>query len=306
VTSLYPVAATVGGAAIGIGLLILYCALSRTAPADFLPPTWPDRLRTLLRPDDRPRPLRRLFLALGTGVLVFVLTGWPVAGPIAAWGAWSLPAYVGPDREGARRIARIEALAAWTEQLRDTISAASGLVQALRATAALAPKSIRPQVSALASRLEEQQPLPEALRVFADELSDPLADLVVVALITASRRQSGQLAGLLASLAETAREEARMHIRVSASRARARTSMRIIVGLTLSMWGGLFIFDRSYISPFDSMSGQVVVVWISGLFAAGFAFAAWLTRLACAPRILGPAGPGGAIPASASSGAVAL
>jgi uncharacterized membrane protein YgcG len=64
-------------------------------------------------------------------------------------------------------VRRIEGIASWTEQLRDTLAAAAGLEQAILATAPIAPDPVREQVTGLAARIHQGQRLPDALRAFA-------------------------------------------------------------------------------------------------------------------------------------------
>src|SRR3546814_5847459 len=56
-----------------------------------------------------------------------------------------------------------EAIASWTEMIRDSIVAASGLEEAIVATAPVAPTPIASEVRTLVRRLEHQR-LPDALR----------------------------------------------------------------------------------------------------------------------------------------------
>ena len=63
---------------------------------------------------------------------------------VASLAAWAAPSVLGRDQDAAGSVARIEAVAGWTEMLRDTTSAAAGLEQAIAATAPLAPEAIRP------------------------------------------------------------------------------------------------------------------------------------------------------------------
>ena len=102
-------------------------------------------------------------------------------------------------------MARIETVAAWTEMLRDTLSAAAGLEQAIQTTVDTAPTAIRDEVHELSMRIERGDKLPDALAGLADDLSDPTADLVVSALVLASHHQARQLAELLGELAIEAR-----------------------------------------------------------------------------------------------------
>ena len=143
---------------------------------------------------------------------------------LAGLAAWFLPRAAGPRPAGTRAVGRIEAIAGWTEMLRDTLAAAAGLEQAILATAPLAPVPVREQVTALAVRIQRGQRLPAALRAFAAEVADPTGDLVVAALLLAAEQQARDLGELLASLADSAREHAAMRLRVAAGRARVRTA----------------------------------------------------------------------------------
>src|SRR3546814_5859246 len=63
----------------------------------------------------------------------------------------------GSRRAAAQATARTEAIAAWTEMLRDTMSGAHGLEEAVTTSAIVAPAPIRREVTALAVRLERQR-----------------------------------------------------------------------------------------------------------------------------------------------------
>jgi Flp pilus assembly protein TadB len=274
------------GALLGAGVVTAYCGVAGIPLTSLYPRHALDWARNA-RPAVAKRPVGpRILGSVAAGCAVLAVSGWPVLGLIAAWAAWSLPGMLGPDREHQQRLAQVEAVAGWTEQLRDTLSAAAGLSQAVRATGTLAPLPIRPQVAALVERMDGGMPLASALREFADELADPMADLVVVALVTASRRQSGRLTELLAALADTTREQARARIRVHTSQARVRTAQRMITVVSLAMPVALMLLDASFMSPFGTAAGQLVLLWIALVFAAGFAMIRRLARFREGPRLL--------------------
>lgn len=263
------------GAAVG-ALLILAGVRSRTVSgpaAQAGRPGWWSRLD----PRRQRHGTRRLAACAGAGLLVTVMTGWPVAALLAAVAVWALPRLIGPDRDHRHRVDRIEAIATWTESLRDTLQAAAGLEQAIMATAPLAPDPIRAEVELLAERLRDGQRLPTALRAFAADLDDATGDLVVTALVMAAERHARRLAELLTSLATAARDEASLRMRIAASRARVRTSTRVITTVTLVMAGGLVVFNRPYLHPYDTPLGQLILLVVGGLFALGFW---WLARIA--------------------------
>ncbi len=222
----------------------------------------------------------------GAGLVVGVVTGWVVGALLAVATVWLLPRLVGPDRVHAQQLARIEAIAAWTEMLRDVLSAAAGLEQAILATAPLAPAAIRDEITTLAARLESGQRLAPALRRLAGQLADPTADLVLAVLVLAAEHHARQLADLLGSLAVTAREQAAMRMRVETGRARTRTTVRVIVATTLTFAAGVVTFNRAYLEVYDSAIGQVVLLLIGAVFVAGFAWLARITGSGAAARPL--------------------
>jgi tight adherence protein B len=256
------------GAGAGLGVVLVMAGLRPTASAT-------PRRRQLLSGLRRDRLVGRLGLAVGAGVIIGALTGWPVAAVLAGAGGYALPTLMAGRGERTRQVARTEAIAGWAEMLRDTLSAAAGLEQAILATAPVAPVPIRTEVLALAERLGSERLIP-ALRQFATELADPTGDLVVAALVLASGNEARRLAELLSSLAAAARAQAAMQLRIEAGRARIRTSSRVVVGATLTFAGGLIILNRSFLSPFGTPVGQFMLGVIGLLFAGAFV---WLARL---------------------------
>ncbi len=239
---------------------------------------WRRRARHLSR--------RRFAACLVAVVIVAAVTRWPVAALLAGCATWILPALIGPDRDHTYRLARIEAIATWTEGLRDTLNAAAGLQQALVATATMPPPPIRTEVIDLARRLQTGNPLAPALRDFGANLDDATADLVVAALVMAAERNAGHLAELLSSLAATAREQASLRMRVAAARATVRTSTRVITTVTLTMAAGLALLNRAYLAPYSTVLGPFVLLIVGGLFAAGFTWLGRIARVAEPPRVL--------------------
>ena len=242
-----------------------------------------------LAPRDPGRPTRRFTTKLAgrrtallsggvaVGLLVLVVTRWPVlavalGGLVALWDR-----FFGGAAEERRAISKLEALASWTESLRDTIAGAVGLEQAIPATAATASPQIRPALNLLVDRLRIREPLPEALRLLADDFDDASADLIVAALLLNSRLRGPGLREVLTALAVSAREELDMRRRIEAERRSTRRSVQVVVGITLGVAGMLILLNRQYVAPYTSFVGQIVLTVVIALFAAGVA---WLRRLA--------------------------
>lgn len=235
----------------------------------------------------------RLSAGLAVAAAVWVATGWLVGGVLACLAAWTLPGLIiGAEQARQARLTRLEGIATWVESLVATLSGAAGLEQAIITTAPTAPAPIRPHVNAMAAALRGGSRLPDVLREFAREVSDPFADTVAASLLLASTQGAGRLAEPLGLLAAAAREEVAAQRRVERGRAKAATDARLIMATTLAMAVGLVVFNRGYLRPYDSVTGQVVLTVVGALFAVGFR---WLSRLARPqdlPRVLDLSGEG--------------
>ncbi|MDE0804589.1 MAG: hypothetical protein OSA99_14875 [Acidimicrobiales bacterium] len=200
--------------------------------------------------------------------VALLLTGWPVGALLAALAALAAPDLIGGKAEREAVIARTEAIATWTEMVRDSIAAASGLEEAIIATAQVAPAPIRREVRVLVNRLE-RQPLVAALSAFGDDLAHPSGDLVVAALSIAARTEASDLTGLLSRLSDAIRGEARMRIRVEVGRTQVRTASKVIIGVVAATIALLAVLNRDYLGVYSSASGQLVLLVVGGIFATG-------------------------------------
>jgi hypothetical protein len=201
-------------------------------------------------------------------LLTITATGWLVGGVLAGLATWALPGVLGGQAARRAGIDRTEAIASWTEMIRDSIVAASGLEEAIVATARIAPAPIALEVRRLVGRLDHQR-LPDALVEFGEDLAHPSGDLVVAALVIAARLEASDLSGLLTRLAEATRGEARMRIRVEVGRTKVRTATKIILGVVAAAVVFLAVVNRDYLTVYDSPTGQAVLAGIGGVFALG-------------------------------------
>ena len=254
-----------------------------------------DGIRRRERPDaNLRRPLppdasRRLSLALAAGMAGVVVTRWPVAALAAAGLGWFATDLFGGRGTRERAIARTEAIASWTEMLRDTLSGAHGLEEAITTTAEVAPAAIRPEVTTLAVRLE-REPLDRALRSFAENLAHPGGDLVVTALALAAHGAVGDLNELLGTLALSAREEAAMRLRVDAARARLRTAVRVIAAVTAVTALGLILLNRPYLDVYAAPIGQLVLAVVVATWAGALWWLHRMSHFLTPERFLAPEG----------------
>lgn len=210
----------------------------------------------------------RVAVAATAGLVAFAASGWLVGGIMAAVATLALPGILGGKAARQRVIDRTEAIASWTEMIRDSIVAASGLEEAIVAIAAVAPAPIATEVRTMVRRLDHQR-LPDALVAFGEDLNHPSGDLVVAALVIASRMEASDLSGLLSRLAEATRGEARMRIRVEVGRTRVRTATKVIVGVVVVAVVFLAIVNRGYLEVYDSVGGQAMLGVVGCIFALG-------------------------------------
>lgn len=223
-------------------------------------------------------PARRLALAAAFAVITVIVTGWPVAALAATAAVVVGPAVTLSRTQRTRHAEIAEAVATWSEMLRDSLSAARGLEEAVVSTALLAPEPIRPALAMLRSHLLDGERLADALPDVAVFLDDPTADLVVTALGMAAAGEAQDLAGLLGSLAQAARDQAAAALRIDASRARVRTSVRGVIAFTGGLAGILVALNRAYFAPFGTVGGQVAMAVVVACFAGGVHWIAILSR----------------------------
>jgi Flp pilus assembly protein TadB len=256
------------GAVVGLGLFTLVVAYVGLPER---PAGKPRRQRASLQ-----ERTRRLVVGIVAGLLALLATKWVVAGLsigllVAYWDR-----IAGSSAVEKRAIARLDALASWTESLRDTIAGAIGLEQAIPATAVNAGPPIRPSLNLLVDRLRIREPLPDALRAFAEDLDDPSADIICASLLLNARLRGPGLRDVLTALAASTREELDMRRRIEASRKSIRRSVRIVLLIVLGMMGMLSLLNRPYVEPYGSVAGQGILLVIAALFSMGLL---WLRSL---------------------------
>jgi Flp pilus assembly protein TadB len=232
--------------------------------------------------------------ALVAGILTLIVTHWIVAALGIAALVFSWRGLSGAAAE-RRAIARLDGLATWTESLRDTIAGAVGLEQAIPASTRIASTALSEPLARLVDRMHTRVPLPDALRRFADDLDDPGADLIIAALIINSRLRGPGLRDLLGSLSASVREELDMRRRINADRRSTRRSVQIVVLVSVGLAVLLAVLDPKFVQPYNGALGQLVLVIVAVIYAAGVL---WLRRLAkfeTPQRLLagGPVLPGG-------------
>jgi Flp pilus assembly protein TadB len=235
------------------------------------------------RPAREPSVLRvPSVVGLAAAGLVVAVSGWiipsVVVGAIVGWMASSIRRRRGAVDVG---VERTEALASWVENVRDVLQSGNQPVGAIGATTESCPPSIRRHVRLLYARLSAGQPAELAFRRFADDMDEPLADLVAVGLLIAVSR-GAETEDVLSALAIQARHQADRRRIVEAERAPMRREVLMVSLVMCALLGGVFLFARSaYLNAYDDASGQVFLA----LILVGYgALLVWVGRLATFSR----------------------
>lgn len=235
----------------------------------------PSRLQRFLRSPAWPGRRNRLLAAAAVGLAVLLLSGWPVAALAFGAATYVLPPMLS-GRASQRRIAQLEALAQWSRRLAEMIGASRGLEQALADSARIAPAAISEPVGRLAGRLNSHASTDQALRAFANELDDPIADLIASALLLAARRRGPGTREALSLLADAVEHEVIVRRDVEAERAGLRTTL-IVIMASVGVLSVLFASSQTLADPYDTPLGQSVLAVVAAIYAAGLW---WMRRLA--------------------------
>jgi hypothetical protein len=261
------------GALVGLGVVVTWFGLRGGSALSILGAGFVGRIR-----------VQMLAIPM-VGVVAYLATGWVSLAIAGAAAIAMVPGVTRPRVEQRNDQEIVDAIATWTEQIRDTIAGARGLEEAIIATSDQSPRPIRSAVNRLSASIVYGR-LDDGLRRFADEVGHPTTDFVVAALSTAHHHQARELGALLSGIAECARDESRMRSRIWVGRARTRTSLRIITLVVVSFVLGLFLFNRSYLAPFASSQGQAVLAVVLVLFATSLGMMHRLARIEAPERFV--------------------
>lgn len=267
------------GASFGLGLFGVMIAINSTSNATFS--------KNFDLSEFKSRFLRSLKFSSGpvAAIVAFLLTSWLLVSVVICLVVSAVPAFKSKQRLRRDERGLADAIATWTEQLRDTLAGAHGLEQAIVATSFHAPPTIANAVSRLSAQIQYGK-LSDGLRRFADDVDHPICDFVAAALITATEYQARDLTQLLGHLAQCARDEGRMRTRIWVGRARTRSSVRIISFVVVGFISALVVFNREYLSVYSSFQGQVILSGILMLFACALVMLDQFSRIAAPQRFI--------------------
>lgn len=222
----------------------------------------------------RQRTIRLTIAGVG-GALAWLLTGWPVAGLTVAAIATVMPFLLAGPRINKRRIERLEALEEWVRRLSASIAAGSAPVQTLVKSADHAPAPLRLELARLATRLRTPRlDRSISLRQFADDIDDPLGDVVAKALTRAVSTRATERAPLvLEGLAMAVASEVRARRALERDRTGPRRETLLVTTIVGIFVVGVIAFT-DWTRPYDNADGQIVLA----ILGSGTLLALWMMR----------------------------
>jgi tight adherence protein B len=220
--------------------------------------------RPIARPDEQ--LMTRLAIGGATAILIIASSGWVLPACVVATGVYmAIRLWQRQDRS-TNEVERTDALASWIENLRDVLIAGDQPIGAIASTVSTCPALIRPHVRRLSAGLGRQEP-DVVFRRFADDIDDPLGDLVAAGLLIAVQRGARTVA-VLTSLAEQARHQADRRRIVDAERAPMQREVGLLTLIMGSLIVGLLVFGRSdYLRPYETGGGQIFLAGVIAIYA---------------------------------------
>jgi tight adherence protein B len=228
----------------------------------------------------------RFAAAAVVAVVVAVVTRWPVAALLAGMFSYAAPTLLGGSRAEAASMAKLEAIASWTEALRAALRSYAGIEQAIKDTAELAKPPLHTHTRRLTAALAAGVRLPAALTSFKADVDHHAADLVATSLRKAAATHTGNLAAQLGWLAQAVRDRVAAMQRVETTRTEAKTSARLVIIIVVVVGIGLYVFNRPLLAPYGSPAGQVVLLLVGAIWTGAAVWLQKLTRIPEPTRVL--------------------
>lgn len=291
-----PLVGALLGLGIGAALMLMVYSL-RPRP---VAPIRPQRLslaarwsRLTRRPAGRQGRRRDLKLAMvaGLAVAAFVITRWPVALLVVPAILLLVPWLL--RNQNAAGIERTAAVETWVRGLRSLLQGGSEntLEGALQASLSAAPEPIKPEITALVTRMRARWSTERALAKFAEDLDDPTADTVAAALMLAARRRGFGLSEVLAGLSDSVADEVRARRKIESDRATPRTAAVALTYGTLALGIALKLFSPGTLAPYGTPLGQLVLAVIVLGYVATLFMLRRITTAKDRPRLYPVAAP---------------
>lgn len=221
---------------------------------------------------------QRLAAGAAVGFVVLLASRWVLLAAAAAaltigWGR------ILHDHRAEEERQRIDGIAKWLEDLRDTLRGSSvGAEEALEQVARRPPDVLREPLTMFLARRRQGFRTEQALADLAEALAHPTADAAIAAirLVVSGTAGAGRLFHTVNALAAAARDEVRARERVDRTRAIYQASMKRLVLIGAFLVGYLRFAAGDLLEPYSTPAGQVFLALPLAMWAACIA---WLRRL---------------------------
>lgn len=207
---------------------------------------------------------RKLIVGICLGVLAWAVTGVAVLVLIAPAAVLGVPFLLRKPQD-ASSSGLLDALEGWTRTMAGLVATGAPLERAVERSVESAPGPIAEPVRRLSGRLDAQQPLERSMRLWADEIKDPLADMVTATIIFGARQRTGGVEAALDGLATSMAERVALRRDTDAQAAEPRMTAWIMTLLTLAVaLVGVFtpVIREAYATPL----GQVLLAFLIGAY----------------------------------------
>jgi len=216
---------------------------------------------------------QRVAVGIAAGFLTLLATRWLllavfVGGLVVFWGRLLRDTRADDERR------RVQGIAKWLEDLRDTLRGSSmGAEEALEQVALRPPDAIGAALRTFAQRRRQGFRTEDALADMAEELAHPTSDAAIAAirLVVGGSTSAGRLYGTVHALAVAARDEVTARERIDRTRAIYQSSMKRLVIIGGLLVAYLKVAGGDLLRPYDNAVGQVVLLfplamWLGCIF----------------------------------------
>ena len=198
--------------------------------------------------------------------------------PASAAGATAVRAVV-KARSRAQQVIRQDAVLDATRMLRQLLeTGATSVNQAIAVLAERGPVPLRAEFRVIAARSVGRR---QAWRVARDRIGEPLFDMLAAAVLI-QRPGGGELVPLFADLESSVTAAQEVEREARALQAQARSASTIIVALPIAFLLILSTLRSPYLDAFHQPAGEVFLLAMLCVMAAGYV---WMRRLLVLPGL---------------------
>lgn len=227
---------------------------------------------------------RRWIVGLAAGVVAAAVTGWVVLLVAVPVCVVVIPRLLADPPDDDVALAR--ALERWVRLVAASAGTGKSVMDAVRATRAQAPEELATPLAALVVRLDSRWEPDRALRALADDLDSADADEVVAALLLAVEFGGTGAPTTLLALASSLQDRIRVMREIAAERAKPRVVARQVTTIIAVVAVAAVVAGRSFLAPYGTAVGQVLLAGYVGLVVAALAVLARRSRPRRRERLL--------------------